>query len=54
MKKCIRQIVVGGKVETIILDEHVFRWSGKIPCTGVRRCLYCNKYEEDLKEEGDE
>lgn len=28
---------------------HVYAWTGKIPCTGERRCLYCNKPEEAVK-----
>lgn len=21
--------------------QHRYRWSGRIPCTGVRRCIFC-------------
>lgn len=24
-------------------QDHFFAWSGKIPCTGVYRCIYCGK-----------
>jgi len=27
--------------------EHHFAWSGKMPCTGIRRCIYCGKPKED-------
>jgi len=39
--KCHRVIQWGGKVEHITVDEHVFAYSGRIPCTGARRCIYC-------------
>lgn len=26
---------------------HSFAWSGSIPCTGERKCIYCGKPEKD-------
>lgn len=44
---CKRQVVWHGVVEDIVVDHHVFSWSGKIPCTGVRKCLYCGQIEDN-------
>lgn len=37
-----------GKVKTVECKEHSHAWSGKIPCTGIRRCIYCGKPTEDM------
>jgi heme/copper-type cytochrome/quinol oxidase subunit 2 len=46
--KCKRQIVWKGKVETIT-HIHSYAWSGKIPCTGKYRCIYCGKIHSTMK-----
>ena len=43
--ECKRIISMNGKVETIFVTEHSFRWSGKMPCTGQRVCVFCGKVE---------
>jgi len=30
-----------GKVKLIEVKGHSFAWSGAIPCTGVKTCIYC-------------
>lgn len=47
--KCHRTISWLGKVEEIVVDKHTFAWSGKIPCTGEKRCIYCGEYEFNKK-----
>lgn len=43
---CKRTIEWHGQVEDIEVDHHVFAWSGRfMPCTGLRRCIYCGEYE---------
>jgi hypothetical protein len=49
--RCVRTIMWLGKIETITCNEHSFAWSGQIPCTGMRRCIYCGVYEHDLIEQ---
>lgn len=36
-----------GETKDIEVDHHVYVWSGKIPCTGYRRCIYCGEPEEE-------
>lgn len=45
---CKRTIQYMNKIEHISVDEHSFRWSGEIPCTGEYRCIYCQKTKEEL------
>lgn len=33
--------------------NHSFRWSGKMPCTGERVCVYCGARQEDVEKEID-
>jgi uncharacterized protein YnzC (UPF0291/DUF896 family) len=28
--------------------EHHFSWTGKMPCTGLIRCMYCNTTKSDF------
>jgi hypothetical protein len=39
-----------GKVETVECKEHSYACSGRMPCTGVRRCIYCGKPAEKSME----
>jgi len=34
-----------GVVTTEPCRKHSFAWSGAIPCTGYRRCIFCGKPE---------
>ncbi len=48
---CKRKIInEEGKVETIIVEHHSYAWSGKMPCTGVFRCVHCGVVKEEIKE----
>jgi hypothetical protein len=44
-KVWIKYLVWQGKVTEIECTEHSYAWSGKIPCTGIRRCIYCGRPE---------
>jgi len=44
-KTWIKHLVWQGKVTAKKCKEHSYAWSGKIPCTGVRRCIFCGKPE---------
>ena len=44
--KWYKEIVWGGKHEKIECINHFYRWSGKIPCTGVQCCVFCGKLKE--------
>jgi len=43
-----------GKVEVIECLDHSFAWSGDMPCTGYRRCIYCGKPESEPQPEPNE
>jgi hypothetical protein len=32
--------------------EHAFSYSGRMPCTGVLKCLYCNTRKEEGAKHG--
>ena len=40
-----------GGVEQVKCVNHTYRWSGKIPCTGVQVCIYCGKPKDEKEEE---
>lgn len=44
--KTLYDLNTPGKCVTVKCTNHSYAWSGKIPCTGVRRCIYCGKIEE--------
>jgi hypothetical protein len=27
--------------------EHSYRWSGNMPCTGMKKCIFCGKPEDE-------
>jgi hypothetical protein len=43
--KCRRTVVWGGVVREIEVEHHSYAWSGKMPCTGVYRCVFCGQVE---------
>lgn len=47
-KKCIREVVWHGQASVIEVSDHSFAWSGRMPCTGVVKCIYCGLLEEDV------
>ena len=42
-KACFR-ITSEGKKEP--RDHHSYAWSGKMPCTGIYRCVYCGALQD--------
>jgi hypothetical protein len=51
-EKCKRLVVRNGKVIEIKCENHSYAWSGKVPCTGVYRCVFCGKpFDEENREE---
>jgi hypothetical protein len=46
-KKCKRLVVRDGKVVEIECENHTYSWSGKMPCTGIYRCVFCGKPADD-------
>ena len=28
--------------------DHWYRWTGKMPCTGDLKCIYCGEEKEDI------
>ena len=36
-----------GKVEKIECINHSYTWSGKMPCTGIKHCMFCGKIFKD-------
>lgn len=37
----VKHLVWRGKVKVVRCIDHSFAWSGRIPCTGIYRCIYC-------------
>ncbi len=49
MPECVRTVYDfenPGRITTINTKEHSYSWSGKIPCTGVYRCIFCGYVKE--------
>jgi len=46
-KKCYKWVYTGypGEIEKVLCNKHTYSWSGNVPCTGIRRCVHCGKYE---------
>ncbi|MDM8536026.1 hypothetical protein QUF70_04670 [Desulfobacterales bacterium HSG17] len=44
-KKWIKYLVWEGKITATECKKHSYAWSGKMPCTGIRRCIFCGKPE---------
>ena len=42
-KKHYKYLVWHGKVTKVECKDHSYSWSGKIPCTGLYRCVLCGK-----------
>lgn len=36
-----------GKIEKVLCNNHAYSWSGKMPCTGVYRCIFCGKLKDE-------
>ena len=45
--KYIKYLVWEGKVTEKECIEHSYAWSGKMPCTGVERCVWCGKHKDE-------
>jgi hypothetical protein len=50
-QKYYRLIMWHGKVEKIECVNHSYAYSGRIPCTGVYRCVHCGKIGDLYKKE---
>jgi len=46
-KKWYKTLVYAGKCETVECKDHFYRWSGKMPCTGIKVCIHCGKPENE-------
>lgn len=52
MHECIRLVYDlenPGKLKKIT-GEHSYAWSGKMPCTGIYRCVFCGHVPEKESE----
>lgn len=47
--KYYKYLVWDGKVIKVECKKHSYAWSGKIPCTGVYRCVLCGKLHEKIQ-----
>lgn len=43
MKTWKKHLVWHGVVTVEECTDHAYAWTGRIPCTGERRCIYCGK-----------
>ena len=39
----------GGAIKKMECTEHAYSWSGRVPCTGILRCIFCGRDKHDLK-----
>ena len=39
-------LVWDGVIKKVVCKDHAYHWSGKMPCTGVRKCMFCGKLED--------
>ena len=46
MMKHYKYLIWNGKVNKVECTDHSYSYSGKMPCTGVLRCIYCGKIKE--------
>ena len=37
-----------GNIKTVECVSHSYAWSGTIPCTGIKRCIYCGKEKGEI------
>lgn len=44
--KWIKTLVWHGKTEEVECVDHSLAWSGKIPCSGRLKCIFCG-YSKD-------
>lgn len=44
-KKWMKQLSWKGKITSVECVEHSYAWSGNMPCTGLRKCIFCGKPE---------
>lgn len=45
--KYIKYLVWEGKVTEKECIDHSYVWTGKIPCTGEQRCVWCGKPKDE-------
>jgi len=48
MKKYYRHLVWLGKYSIVECKDHSYAYSGKMPCTGSLRCIFCGKIKNKL------
>ena len=41
-----KYLIYGGKIKIEDCTDHFWRWTGRIPCTGVQACIYCGKIKD--------
>jgi hypothetical protein len=46
-KKYFKYLIWQGKVNKVECVEHSYAWSGKMPCTGILKCVYCGKVKDE-------
>ena len=44
-RKWIKHLIWKGEITGKECIKHSYAWSGKMPCTGIRRCIFCGKPE---------
>lgn len=44
--KYFKYLIWAGRVKKVECKQHSYSFSGKIPCTGNERCIFCGKIKE--------
>ena len=45
--KWFKYIIRDGEYKKVECTHHSYAWSGQMPCTGIYRCVYCGKPEDE-------
>lgn len=49
-----KHIIENGIYKQVECKNHSFRWSGKMPCTGIYCCVFCGKEKSEIEKQNSE
>lgn len=49
--KYIKTLVWHGKIKEVECKKHSMAYSGKMPCTGMLKCIYCGYHKNTFNGE---
>jgi len=48
-RKYYKHLIWAGKVTKVECTNHSYAYTGKMPCTGDRRCIHCGKLDDTAR-----